>query len=421
MPESEVYLAAISHQGEHFNGLLTAVPMRQVRQNWVGELIVAERIYARGATGKLESLEEELFSSEDELQALVADHPEVLDGEQIQPGDRRRWLLITREKGISESPHTGARWSVDHLIVDQDAVPTLVEVKRGTNPEIRRTIVGQMLEYASHAVSTWTGDELRRTFEETCHAHGNDPEETLEELLQTGGDPDADAFWQRVATNLAARRLRLLFVSDEIPDPLQRVVEFLNEQMPGIEVLAVEVKQFRNQSMQTVVPRVLGRMAKVSGRGPGSSPPKLRRETFLERFEVAEVRGAAARLLDVAEGTGATFEWFPRAVSIRVRCSRWQQPFTVAWLYTPSMDGRGWMRTRDLSFGVAILDHEPGPDEELRNILQGWAESFRDDPFTNEVSSKGVDAWSVDYAAAVQNIDLLAERLTTVLADLKAL
>ena len=31
--------------------------------------------------------------------------------------------------------------------------------------------------------------------------------------------------------------------SDEIPDPLERVVEFLNAQMPNIEVLAVEIKQ----------------------------------------------------------------------------------------------------------------------------------------------------------------------------------
>ena len=105
---------------------------------------VAERIYSRSESGMLEWLEEEPFSTEEELQVLVADHPEVLDGEQVQPGDRRRWLLITREKGISESPQTGARWAIDHLIVDQDAVPTLVEVKRGTNPDIRRTIVGQM-------------------------------------------------------------------------------------------------------------------------------------------------------------------------------------------------------------------------------------------------------------------------------------
>ena len=150
------------------------------------------------------------------------------------------------------------------------------------------------MEYASHAVSTWTGDELRQIFEETSRGQGVDPEEALEELLQTGDDPDPDGFWQKVATNLAARRLRLLFVADEIPDPLQRVVEFLNEQMSGIEVLAVEIKQFRNQSIQTVVPRVLGRTARAHGRGPGSSTPTLRRGTFLEGFEDTEVRGAAA-------------------------------------------------------------------------------------------------------------------------------
>ena len=382
---------------------------------------MAERIYSRGETGRLESLEEEPFFTEDEIQALVADHPEVLDGEQIQPGDRRRWLLITREKGISESPQTGARWSVDHLIVDQDAIPTLVEVKRGANPEMRRTIVGQMLEYASHASTTWTGEELRRTFEETCQARRIAPDEALEELLQTGGDPDADDFWQKVTANLATRKLRLLFVADEIPDPLQRVVEFLNEQMSDVEVLAVEIKQFRNQSMQTVVPRVFGKTAKASGRGPRGSGPTLRRETFLEGFEIAGVRSAAARLLDVAEETGATFEWFPKGVSVRARCSRWQQPITVAWLYTPSLSGRGWMRTREFSFGVGILDYEPGPDQELRDILQRWADSFRDDPFANDASSKGVNAWSVDYAAAAENIDSIAERLTTVLAELKAL
>ena len=58
------------------------------------------------------------------------------------------------------------------LIVDQDAEPTLVEVKRGSNPEIRRAIVGQMLEYAAHAARTWNADTLRRAFEESTTARG---------------------------------------------------------------------------------------------------------------------------------------------------------------------------------------------------------------------------------------------------------
>ena len=382
---------------------------------------MAERIYTRNDGGRLESLKEEPFSSEDELQALIAERPELLDGEQISPSAPRRWVLITREKGIAEIPYSGALWAIDHLIVDQDAVPTLVEVKQGRNPEIRRTIVGQMLEYAAHAARTWTADELRQAFEQSTNAQGVDSGEELRRLLQSEGEPDADGFWQRVATNLAARRLRLLFVADELPDPLQRVVEFLNEQMPNIEVLAVEIKQFRGGSMQTLVPRVIGRTAKAPRRGSGGSQPRLTRESFLSEFAVSDMRTAAARLLEVAHENGATFEWGPSGVSIRGRCRHWQQPITVAWLYPPSKAGMGWMRTRDFSFGAGILDYDPGPQEELRSILQRWVNQFATDDFTEDASSRGVAAWSVDYTGVADHIDLLENRLGRVLSELNSL
>lgn len=37
---------------------------------------------------------------------------------------------------------------MDHLFVDQDAIPTLVEVKRSSDTRIRREVVGQLLEYS---------------------------------------------------------------------------------------------------------------------------------------------------------------------------------------------------------------------------------------------------------------------------------
>ena len=208
---------------------------------------MAERIYIDDPAGGLDPLNEKAFPTEDELQELIAEHPELLDGEQITPGDPRRWTLITREKGIAETADAGARWSLDLLIVDQEAVPTLVEVKRGSSPELRRTIVGQMLEYAAHASRSWTVDELREGFEETSIAFGLDPSDELARLLQADGEIDAESFWQRLATNLKAKKLRLIFVADDIPDPLARVVEFLNEQLSDIEVLAVEIKQFRGR------------------------------------------------------------------------------------------------------------------------------------------------------------------------------
>ena len=188
-----------------------------------------EKIFVRNEDGRLEPLEEVPFEQEEELQELVADHPEILIGEQIDPDNPRRWILVKREKGIADRPGAADRWSVDHLIIDQGAVPTLIEVKRSSSSEIRRKIVGQMLDYAAHAVATWSVAEMRETFE----SGEANPEGVLGELLKTD-EPDADAFWKDVATNLAAKRLRLLFVADGIPDELTRVVEFLNEQMPNI-------------------------------------------------------------------------------------------------------------------------------------------------------------------------------------------
>ena len=378
---------------------------------------MAERIYTSTGAGNLEALEETPFSTEDELQALIAEHPELLDGEQIRPGDARRWILITREKGIASSSGEGARWSVDHLIVDQDAVPTLVEVKRGSNPEIRRSIVGQMLEYAAHASETWTASELRSAFENQTGDRGLDPDDELATLLQEYDEPVVESFWQDVATNLAARRLRLLFVADEIPDPLAQVVTFLNAQMPGIEVLAVEVKRFHGGTAQTLVPRVIGRTVARSAHGQGRTTHKLTHQSFLEGFANEEVRGVAERLLEAAEQSGGYVYYGTGGISIRVNCSIRQQHVSVAWLYPqPAI---GWMRTRDFSFGAAIFDDDP-PDE-LRAILEPWIDQFAEDSFTKDVSSKGTRAWAVSHEAAVQQQDLLVDRLRGMVSELAAL
>ncbi len=367
-----------------------------------------------------ERLEEERFSSEDDLQALIAQYPELLDGEQIRPGDPRRWILITREKGIAETPDSGARWALDHLVVDQDAVPTLVEVKRGSNSELRRTIVGQMLDYAAHASETWTVDELRQTFEESAKNHGLDPDEEIRRLLQADGERNADVFWDSVATNLAARRLRLLFVADEIPDPLERVVEFLNAQMPNIEVLAVEIKQFRGGSSQTLVPRVLGRIAASSAPGAAAPRRRLTLETFLEEFTSEEGRKVVNRLLDVTQEHGGSPEWGSSGVSIRISCKLWPYPVSVAWLFPPGVSG--WMGFRNVTFGSAIFTgYDPPPGEKLSDTLVRWIDQFSGDEFAKRLPKDWGNFWEIDYGNAAQHIDLLTDRLAKVLSDLESL
>jgi hypothetical protein len=160
--------------------------------------------------------------------------------------------------GSPRPEDAGGRWSVDHLFLDEAAVPTLVEVKRSTDTRIRREVVGQMLDYAANASSYWALDGIKSAFE-SRYEDAEGAERAVLELL--GGDTDAAAgFWERVGVNLQARRLRLVFVADEIPSELRRVIEFLNEQMSTTEVLGLEVRQFveRGGTRQTLVPQLIG-------------------------------------------------------------------------------------------------------------------------------------------------------------------
>ena len=384
---------------------------------------MAERIYNRSETGALDPLVEEQFSTEDELQALIAEHPELLDGEQILPGDPRRWLLITREKGIAQSVDTGRRWSVDHLIVDQDAVPTLVEVKRGSNSEIRRQVVGQMLEYAAHAAQTWTADELRRTFEDSVAADELNPEGVIRGFLETDDETDVDRFWEEVATNLTATRMRLLFVADEIPDELERIVMFLNAQMPNVEVLAVEIKQFRGKSTQTLVPRVIGRVANVTASRSSGTRQNLTRETFLSEFAEDGSRSAAERLLDVAETSGAILRRGTTSITIRIRCALQRSRITVAWLCLPSVES-GWGGSRGFTFGTALFGDDAPTDNELRDVLERWVDQFKNDEFAKPVSRpRGwhIKGWYVEHKDAAEHVDVLVNRLETVISELRSL
>ena len=82
----------------------------------------------------------------------------------------------------------------------------------------------------------------------------------------------------------------MVFVADEIPLELASVVEFLNAQMDPADVLAVEVKQFANESVQTLVPRLIGLTAEAQNKkGPASR--QWNEESFFE--ELAKRRGGA--------------------------------------------------------------------------------------------------------------------------------
>ncbi len=260
-------------------------------------------IYAIQDDKRLVEMAEKAYDSEDLLQKLLADYPSLLAGDLIDPKAPRRWILVRREAELPSEEAGAGRWSVDHLFLDQDAIPTIVEVKRSTDTRIRREVVGQMLDYAANAVVYWPIERIRAMFEAQ---HGVSAEQVLADFLIAESTPDADQFWDKVKTNLQAGKVRLVFVADYIPPELRRIVEFLNGQMDRAEVLAVEIKQYVGQGLRALVPRVIGttRPPLVPGRWD-----ETRFIQVLTESHGRESTEVASRILDWAKSRGLGLRW----------------------------------------------------------------------------------------------------------------
>lgn len=261
--------------------------------------------------GTLVSMVPTPYEYESVLQDLLETHPDLLAGGQMTPEAPRRWLLMRREQAVPDREESTGRWSVDHLFVDQDAVPTLIEVKRSSDTRIRREVVGQMLDYAANGVRYWPLGDLRSSLIRTQEEMGKDPEAEVRRLL---ADPNAtiDDLFTAIADNLRAGRIRMVFVADVIPDELRRITEFLNEQMNPAQVFAVEVKQYRADGYPgtVIVPAVYGRTAAASLKASGARRTPNRDEALAsskpETLQLLELtNGLAAELDLVVQETAA--------------------------------------------------------------------------------------------------------------------
>lgn len=251
-----------------------------------------DAIYLLGEPEPVE-MRSALFASEDDLQDIVARYPALLAGAQMTPDDPRRWLLVQREMGVPIQAGGTDNFSVDHLFVDHEAIPTVVEVKRSTDSRIRREVVGQMLDYAANGVRYWPVERLRRLYEEQCRQDQRDPLAYLREIV--GADVEPDDFWVRVGEHLEIGRIRMVFVADIVPPELQRIVEFLNEGMTRAQVYAVEIPQYRAaDGRRSVVPRLIGATAWATTR-PGRDRDQPSLEDVMANAP-EHVRRASSRL-----------------------------------------------------------------------------------------------------------------------------
>ncbi len=90
---------------------------------------------------------------EADLQDLVHKHPEALPIEEIDPSFSGP-VSICRELNTPAGP-------IDNFLVTPSGLPILVECKLWRNPQARREVVGQVLDYAKE-LARWTSADIER-------------------------------------------------------------------------------------------------------------------------------------------------------------------------------------------------------------------------------------------------------------------
>ena len=138
--------------------------------------MVAAGVFVLKDDRTLVAMQSAEFARESDFQALLGDFPELLAGEQMNAQSPRRFLHLEREKPVPVSEAAGSSAGfLDHLFIDQDAVPTLVEVKRQSDARLKREVIGQIMEYAANAIAFWPPQSLRSGFEVRCGLQELDP------------------------------------------------------------------------------------------------------------------------------------------------------------------------------------------------------------------------------------------------------
>jgi hypothetical protein len=153
--------------------------------------------------------------SESDIQALVHAHPACLPIAEIDP-------MFSGPVPICTELNTLAG-AIDNFMVTPSGLPVLVECKLWRNPEGRREVVGQILDYAKE-LSRWSSSDLQREVSRRLKRDGN----PLLEMVRAV-DPGVDEiqFNDALTANLRRGRFLLLIVGDGIREGVEAIAEYL--------------------------------------------------------------------------------------------------------------------------------------------------------------------------------------------------
>jgi hypothetical protein len=196
------------------------------------------------------------FHDEDWIQRLLFENPQLIPFEELEPAFKGS-VAVAREVESGAGP-------VDILYVNSDGLLTVVETKLWRNPESRRELVSQLIDYAA-ALAKKTYPAL---IEAINKATGGKGDPLIDSLLAHKETVEALRFHDAVSRNLKRGRFLLLAIGDGIQEGVESMADFLQGQPHlGFTLRLVEMTLFRSEIDRNdeiiVQPRVVARTREV--------------------------------------------------------------------------------------------------------------------------------------------------------------
>jgi hypothetical protein len=229
------------------------------------------RILIRSKQNKEWKLAESVkVKAESELQKMLLESPSLINISEIREGISPL-VYALREFGLPGSGYS----DIIGFTLEGDIV--LIECKLATNQEIKRKVIGQILEYAAYL---W-----RMDYEEFDYRIKRLKGKSLADLVgkRASADWDEENFRNGIINSLAKGSFILIIVVDETNDELRRTIRYLNEcSESAFSLHALEMNQFHAGETELLVPRLYGSSTKPPA---GETRKQWTEKEFFATFE----------------------------------------------------------------------------------------------------------------------------------------
>jgi hypothetical protein len=235
----------------------SGLPSKRARQHAAPLFI--DRLDETGTARLLHPLgfgRDDLQRDEAWLHKLIFRFPQLLPVHEIEPG------FSPIVPVCLELPTPAG--NVDNLYITESGDLVIAECKLWRNPQARREVVAQIIDYA-HGMASWTYSDLEDAVQKSSVVEGGKPPTSLYSHIEEMGDIAEAGFVDAVSRNLRLGRMLLLIVGDGIREGVESLSGFLQLHAGFHFTLGiVEMPVFRlPQGGVIVQPRVLARTINI--------------------------------------------------------------------------------------------------------------------------------------------------------------